>query len=66
MSSGRTTPDQRQLITHMLSSLEHPCRTLTAWELGFVESVTEQFDAYRSLSEKQFETLERIYAEKTA
>lgn len=38
---------------------------LSAWELGFMESITEQFERSGRLSEKQIETLERIYAEKT-
>ena len=38
---------------------------LTKWELSFVESVSEQFDRRGSISERQEEILERIYAEKT-
>jgi hypothetical protein len=38
---------------------------LTKWEEDFVESIDEQLADGRSLSERQAEILERIYAEKT-
>ena len=56
----------KELITHMLKSLEAPSRELTKWEEDFIASVTEQFEERGSLSERQAEVLERIYAEKTA
>lgn len=37
---------------------------LTGWELDFLESVTKQVDAGRSLSPRQREIAERIYDEK--
>ena len=40
-------------------------RGLTSWELGFMESITDQHARTGSLSERQTEILERIYAEKT-
>ena len=40
-------------------------RGLTSWELGFMESITDQHERTGSLSERQTEILERIYAEKT-
>ena len=40
-------------------------RNLTSWELGFMESITDQFTKTKSLSDRQLEILERIYAEKT-
>lgn len=57
---------QRDLVTHMIEELEHPYKTLTAWEEKFWLSVALQWGAKHWISEKQFETLERIYAEKTA
>lgn len=60
------TKKTKEAIQHMLRELEMPAKTLTKWELGFLESISEQFEARRSLSDKQFEILERIYAEKTA
>jgi hypothetical protein len=57
------TPD---VIEHFLDALERPAKQLTSWELDFLESITEQFERSGSLSDKQFEVLERIYAEKTA
>jgi hypothetical protein len=40
-------------------------RGLTKWELDFMESITDQFAHTLSLSPRQEEILERIYAEKT-
>jgi len=38
---------------------------LTKWEENFLESISEQLTERGSLSERQVEILERIYAEKT-
>jgi hypothetical protein len=38
---------------------------LTKWEADFVASIDQQFQQKKSLSEKQLEVLERIYAAKT-
>ena len=56
---------QQQAIQHMLQTLESPSKELTKWEENFLESITEQFQKRQSLSERQYEILERIYAEKT-
>lgn len=61
-----TREKKRTLIQHMLTELETPAKALTKWEMGFVESVGEQFDSRGTLSEKQMEILERIYSERTA
>jgi hypothetical protein len=59
-------PNERTtLITHMLSSLEAPYKELSKWEEDFLVSVTDQWETRQSLSDKQVEILERIYAEKT-
>lgn len=60
------TPRTSDVIAHFLHELETPARDLTPWETNFIESISEQFDRRGTLSEKQFEILERIYAEKTA
>jgi hypothetical protein len=39
--------------------------SLTEWEEKFVESVEKYFKIHGDLTEKQEETLERIFAEKT-
>jgi uncharacterized membrane-anchored protein len=41
-------------------------RNLTKWEENFMESITEQFENSGSLSDRQEEILEKIYAEKTS
>lgn len=38
---------------------------ITKWENDFLVSIEEQFKRRGSLSEKQLEILERIYADKT-
>jgi len=56
----------KELIEHMLTSLETPHKELTKWEEDFLGSIGEQFKSRGTLSEKQTEILERIYSEKTA
>lgn len=58
--------DRNKLITHMLSELENPAKRLTQWEQGFYESISDYWDRNGYLSERQFGTLEKIYAERTA
>lgn len=60
------TPKTSETIAHFLKELERPARSLTAWELDFLESITDQFTHKGTLSDKQFSVLERIYTEKTA
>ena len=55
----------KDTIEYYLSTLETEGRNLTKWEEDFLRSIRHQFDINRSLSEKQLEILERIYAEKT-
>ena len=55
-----------EIIKHFLRELELPAKELTKWERDFIDSISDQFDRRGSLSDKQFEILENIYAEKTA
>ena len=57
--------DRRQVIQQMLNQLETPSKDLTKWEENFLESIAEQFETRGTLSDKQYEILDRIYAEKT-
>ena len=57
---------QRTLVTHMIEELNHPFKTLTSWEERFHLSIALQWGAKHYITEKQFETLEKLYAEKTA
>lgn len=50
---------------HWLETIEEQGRGLSVWEEEFVASVASQLDQGRSLSDKQVQILERIYAEKT-
>ena len=60
------TPNTKENIECFLKELEHPYKELTKWEEEFIISISNQFDRKGSLSDKQFEILERIYAERTA
>lgn len=53
------------VIERMLNTIEDEGRNLTKWEEGFVMSLREQFDERGTISERQTEILEGIYAEKT-
>ena len=57
--------DRKALIEHMLQALDTPHKTLTKWEEDFIESLADQFETRKSLSDRQYEILERIYSEKT-
>ena len=53
-----------EVIADWLEQCENS-RKLTKWETDFIESVAEQFDRRGTISDRQEEILERIYAEKT-
>lgn len=58
-------PKDPKVIQHFIDTVNEDGMDLTAWELNFMESITEQFEKYKKLSFKQVEILERIYANKT-
>ena len=57
---------ENERVSQWIEDVNEGGRNLSAWELGFMESITEQFEKREWLSEKQIEILERIYAEKTS
>lgn len=57
--------DKRAVIQQMLEQLETPSKVLSKWEENFLESIADQFQRSGSLSDRQFEILDRIYSEKT-
>lgn len=59
------TSNEAGNIDHFFESLRNPRRTLTEWEENFLSSIEYQYNQRGSLSDKQFEILERIYSEKT-
>lgn len=61
--SPQQSPD---VVKFYLDALERPSKPLTAWELDFLASISEQFEQSSSLSSKQFSVLERLYTEKTS
>ena len=58
--------NKAELIDHMITTTNDEGKDLTAWELGFMESITEQWISKGFLSDRQSEILEKIYAEKIA
>lgn len=54
-----------KVIEHWITTINEEGRNLSKWELDFMESVTEQFSRSNSVSDKQEEIIERIYAQKT-
>ena len=62
MSDPFSTEDVRRMIDMVNRQAD---KELTAWEQQFMESITDQFDRSGTLSVRQLEILERIYAEKT-
>lgn len=59
------TPKTTEMIEHFYKELERPNKELSTWELSFLADTKDQFDRRGWLSDKQFEILEGIYAEKT-
>jgi hypothetical protein len=49
-----------RLITEIADQMEK----LSSWEVRFIESVSDQLDRNRELTEKQRSTISRIYQEK--
>ena len=60
----RLTDSQVQKVDDQLQALQHPYKRLTAWELEFLTSVTDQFSRNQNLSERQVEVLNKIHEEK--
>ena len=65
MPQAPKSTDRQEIIQRMLEALQTPVKDLTKWEENFLESVTEQFESRRSLSDRQFEILDELYNEKT-
>lgn len=58
------TPNTKENCEHFLNA-DYDEDKLTVWEIDFLQSVRSHFYAAKSLSDKQFAILERIYAEKS-
>ncbi|HEY4698991.1 MAG TPA: hypothetical protein VIH27_01270 [Nitrososphaerales archaeon] len=54
-----------KLVEEWINYINEHGVNLTKWELDFMESITEQFELYRRLSDKQVDIVERIYTDKT-
>jgi len=60
-----TPQELHDFINHMFEQLDIYGEDLTEWEENFVESVKGQFNQRGSLSPRQREILEKIYANRT-
>jgi uncharacterized membrane-anchored protein len=54
-----------QVVAQWILAIQETGQHLTKWELDFIEDVAEQFDERGTVSDRQEEIIERIYAEKT-
>jgi hypothetical protein len=55
----------KEVIREWIELVNDEGRGLTKWEEDFMDSLTEQFEECGSISDRQEEILERIYAERT-
>jgi hypothetical protein len=55
----------KEVIREWIELVNDEGRGLTKWEEDFMDSLTEQFEERGSISDRQEEILERIYAERT-
>ena len=61
----KTREEPEDPIGEWIERVNNEGRNLTAWELDFMISITDQYEHTGSLSPKQRKQLERIYSEKT-
>jgi hypothetical protein len=52
------------VIEYWIDTINNDGINLTKWELDFMESITEQFNKYHKISDKQEAIVERIYTDK--
>lgn len=55
----------KEVIADWISQIQEEGKGLTKWEEEFILSIQEQFELRGSISDRQEEILERIYAERT-
>jgi len=55
----------KAVIEQWINTINEEGTNLTKWEQDFMESITEQFSIRNTVSDRQEEIIERIYAEKT-
>lgn len=54
-----------EILNKWIDAVNETGRGLTDWEEDFMETISEQFETSQSMSARQEEILEKIYAEKT-
>lgn len=55
----------KEQLKRFVSELQESDLELSKWEEGFLESVADKLSKGWTLSDRQIEILERLYAEKT-
>lgn len=55
----------KEQLKRFVSELQEAGLELSKWEEGFLESVADKLSKNWTLSERQIEILERLYADKT-
>ena len=55
----------KEVIADWIAQIQEEGKGLTNWEEAFILSIQEQFELRGSISDRQEEILERIYAERT-
>jgi len=65
--SVKWKPQSKAVLLGWVSALDEPAihQTLTDWEQHFIASISFQLAKIGSISQKQHEILDKIYAEKT-
>ncbi len=55
-----------EILRQWIECIDEEGRGVTDWERSFVESVSEQIDRSGTLTDKQIDQLEGIYARRTS
>lgn len=55
----------KEQLARVIEEIQEHGVNVSKWEADFVESISDQLQQRGSLSEKQVEILDRIYAERT-
>lgn len=65
LGGGSELRQPSEVIKRWIAAVNAEAHGLTCWESSFMMSLTDQFERSGSISERQEEILEKIYAEKT-
>lgn len=54
-----------EVIENWINTVQEEGRNLSKWEQDFMESIQDQWERRKFITDRQEEILERIYSEKT-